>query len=726
MRAKLLFGAASAAMLLAAPAMAQDQPGDAGTQARISLGAPIENEIAPAGDVDWYRLQVQTGMRYSMTLDGVPAEDGSALDPVLAVHDASGNQLAYNDDSNGLNSALQFAPSVSGDVFVEARAFSEEATGRYQLNVTAETLPEDAVGNDASTRARVVPGRAVAGTIDYEGDIDAYRLDARRNTRYHVTLAGNDGSGTALSDPLLVVVDREGNELASNDDSEGSLNSALEFVPRTTGPVFVQAHGYGESQTGAYTLNVSSERLPNDGLASDRMTRGRIASGQSVDGALEFGGDTDWYRVRLVAGQSYRFGLTTASGDSGLSDPLVRLYDAAGQEVAMDDDGGEGLNAYLEYTAPATASYYVEARGFGEDATGGYTLTMRDGDIPSDATTDVSLSADGDFREGMLAPAGDRDWYKLDLAEGQALRISLTSAEGASDALADPYLVLYSADGAEVGRDDDGGEGLNASLEYQAAASGAYFLEVRGFSEDAAGRYALSVTPGEIGASIDTADAIVANSEGRVSMIGAPDDVDWFAIDMVEGRPYRISLDGVDPDPLVDPYLQLFDVNGQQVAVDDDGGPGLGSYITYTSTAGGVYYAAVSSYQGSGAGRYMLRASDTDVPGNVGTDETLSSDGEDSRVSRIDIAGDADNYRVYLESGVRYVIEIKGHGDNPLRDPYLTVFNASNERVGADDDSGDGPDARLRYTPPETGEYYIQATGLGGSTGDYQVSIARQ
>jgi hypothetical protein len=110
----------------------------------------------------------------------------------------------------------------------------------------------------------------------------------------------------------------------------------------------------------------------------------------------------------------------------------------------------------------------------------------------------------------------------------------------------------------------------------------------------------------------------------------------------------------------------------------------------------------------------------------VYTDENLGSDGDDSRISRIDVPGDLDYYRVSLEAGVRYVIDVRGHGDNPLSDPYLVVMNGQNERAAADDDSGDGLDARLRFTPTESGEYYIQASGLGGSTGGYQVQIVRQ
>ncbi|MGH6951567.1 MAG: PPC domain-containing protein [Vitreimonas sp.] len=726
MRGRLWFGAATAALLMASgtPAWAQDadQGGDASTQARFSTGQTVEGEISPAGDLDWFRMRVERGQRYTFTLNGVPGAEGAALDPMLGIYDAQGNQLAFNDDANGLNSELSHTPSVSGDIFIEARAFSEQATGRYALNATAAQAPADDAGNDASTRRRASVGRATNGSIEYEGDVDWYRLSARTGQRYTITLTGGEGEG-ALGDPLLRVLDREGVELAANDDSGGTLNSSLEFTPRASGEVFIEARGYGDRVSGAYTLNVAAARLPSDAVSADRYTRGRAILGQSVAGSIDFGGDTDWYRVRLTAGETYRFGLAS-SGETPLNDPFLKVLGPDGAELAFDDDGGEGLNSYVEFTAATTGNYFVEAGAFGDEGEGAYALSALAGGIPADASTDAAMSAEGDYRDGVLDPANDRDWYKLNLAEGQAVRVSLESSQ-TGDPLADPYLVLYGPDGAELARDDDGGSGLNAFIEYQAPAAGAYFVEARGFSEDARGRYLLSVIGGEIGQSLDAADHVMPGAEGRTSIIGAPGDADWFAVEVIEGRPYRFVVQSADADGLADPYLTLYDSQGAEVAANDDGGAGLNARIDFVTQTGGTYFAAVSAYGGEGTGRYMLQIMDTDVPGTLYTDETLDA-GDDARMSRIEMPGDLDRYRVVLEEGVRYLIDVRGDGEHRLADPFLTVLDGEGQTVSSDDDGGNGLDARLRFTPAQPGEYFIQASGLGGSTGGYQISIVRQ
>lgn len=723
MRGKLFLGVAAAIAAFSSGAYAQDPAGDSSTQARIAPGQTLDGDVNPAGDSDWYRLATERDQRYSIAVDGVPNAEGEALDPVLSVLDASGNQLAFNDDAEGLNSRLRYAPGANGDVFIDVRAFSEEQTGAYRISVTAEPLPQDAVGNDASTRARIRPGAAIEGSIDYEGDVDAYRLNARTSQRYTIALSSSGAS--PLQDPYLVVTDADGNELASNDDYEG-LNSRLEFSPRENGPVFVQARGLADAYTGGYSLSVTATAQPRDAIAASRSTRGRIAVGGEVSGTLDFASDADWYRIRLTGGETYRFALDS-SGDPALGDPLLRVLDASGEELAVDDDGGGNLNSYLEFAAPRSGDYYLEARGFTDDATGGYTLRARDGDIAADASTDVTLNAEGDYRASTLSPPGDRDWYRVELSEGQTLRIALDGGE-ASDSLADPYLILYNANGEELARDDDGGEGLNAALEYQAVSAGAHYIEVRGFSDDAAGAYALNITGGEIGASADSADYLTPGGEGRSSLIGAPGDVDWFAVELVEGRPYRFNLIGVEPGALADPYLVLYDNSGVELKSDDDGGSGLNAYLTFTSPTGGTHYAAVSSYDPSATGRYMLSVTDTDVPHSIYTDETLSleSEGADARASRIDVPRDVDTYRVTLEAGVSYVIEANGEGETPLADPFVAVVQNEDAQLASDDDSGPGFDARLSFTPSETGEYYIQVSGLGGAIGDYRVQITRQ
>jgi Bacterial pre-peptidase C-terminal domain len=600
-------------------------------------------------------------------------------------------------------------------------AFGAASPAFAQANT--ESATSDAPG-DATTRSRIAVGGTAMGKLDPAGDTDWFSIRLRAHHGYAISLAGEGAEGAKLADPKLRLLNSAGEEVASNDDGPDGLDSLLVYAADRSGTYYIEARGFGDDATGTYRLSVENREVPPDEASADVHTRGRLAVGQTVSGVLAPAGDKDWRRIDLTAGQAYRFSLASDDkAEKPLGDPFLRILNAAGVEQASDDDGGANLNSYLEFTPSVTGHYYIEAAAFGEGGEGAYVLSAAAGDIPADTTTDASVSADGDYREGTLTP-GDKDWYRVELAENQTIRISLTS--GGSNPLGDPYLAVHGSDGAELVNDDDGGEGLNSRIEFTAEKAGTYFIEARGFGDDAEGGYVLQVTAGEIGGDAQSADSIEPGGEGRASQINPGGDQDWYSITLVEGRPYRFNLTSDGPTPLADPLLTLYNSDGQSIATDDDGGTGFNAYLSYTPTQGGVYYLGASSFDATGTGGYLLRVSDTDVPGNADTDETLDAANGDDRESNIDTPGDLDFYAVDLEAGQRYVITVSGVGTSPLTDPFLAVKSADGAQVASDDDSGPGNDSRLVFTPTAAGRYFLQANGLGGSIGRYKIAIAKQ
>jgi serine protease Do len=58
-------------------------------------------------------------------------------------------------------------------------------------------------------------------------------------------------------------------------------------------------------------------------------------------------------------------------------DAFLRLEDAAGKELAKDDDGGGGRNARIQFACPATGEYRIIATTF-FGGTGRFTLTVKE------------------------------------------------------------------------------------------------------------------------------------------------------------------------------------------------------------------------------------------------------------------------------------------------------------------------------------------------------------
>jgi hypothetical protein len=115
-----------------------------------------------------------------------------------------------------------------------------------------------------------------------------------------------------------------------------------------------------------------------DTIPANASTTFTLAVGGQDTGFVNTPGDDDWFRVELVAGQSYVFTLS-GDGASPLEDPYLELYNAAGQLIAIDDDAGPGLNSMLRFTATQSGAFFLNARAWEPDSgptlTGGYRVT---------------------------------------------------------------------------------------------------------------------------------------------------------------------------------------------------------------------------------------------------------------------------------------------------------------------------------------------------------------
>ena len=131
------------------------------------------------------------------------------------------------------------------------------------------------------------------------------------------------------------------------------------------------------SEQGTYTLSV---RENPDDFTAGVGTSGVVAVGGSATGEIETPGDVDWFAVTLEAGKIYQIDLEDWQNESTVYDPYLHgVYHADGVllDGTTDDDGGEGLNSRLEFTAADAGTYYVAAGAYGDEE-GTYTLSVEE------------------------------------------------------------------------------------------------------------------------------------------------------------------------------------------------------------------------------------------------------------------------------------------------------------------------------------------------------------
>jgi hypothetical protein len=141
-----------------------------------------------------------------------------------------------------------------------------------------------------------------------------------------------------------------------------------------------------------------------------------LGIGQTAKGNVSTGGDHDWFRVDLVAGQTYTFA-SVGTGSANLLNPNLQLIGSDGTTVlASDNNGLQNNNSVITFTATTNGSYYLDASGvgtitgqYGISATLGAKASFDSEMIASVVDTHTSWSAARGA--GVVVTYGFRDTY---------------------------------------------------------------------------------------------------------------------------------------------------------------------------------------------------------------------------------------------------------------------------------------------------------------------------
>ena len=736
--------------------MPDDYTSNTSTTGTVAVGGSVTGNIETGDDRDWFAVTLEAGRTYRIDLEPTPTGSSALSDPLLyGVYDADGNYISgtRNDDGDGTGRSSQlFFTATEDAIYYVAAASYQTERGTYTVSVTDVTNIDDDFEAGTGTSGEVDVDGSVRGEIESQGDRDWFAVDLTRGTTYQIDLKGTHTGDGSLLDPYLAGVYNSGGDriydmgqAITDDDGGEGANSRVEFTPTANGTYYVSAGGYG-SNTGAYTLSVTEEEVPDDDHSATTGTTGAVDVDGSVTGEIETGNDRDWFAVVLEADTTYRIDLKgSRTGDGTLTDPFLRgVYNAAGNLIAdtTNDDGGRGFNSRFKFTPTADGTYYVAAGG---NYTGTYTLSVMDLTDDYSATRGTIGAVDvGGLVRGEIDYRGDRDWFRVSLEEGATYEIYLEGSPTGNGTLRDPYLRgVYDRNGNRIAgtTDDDGGVDLNSEVEFTAQYSGDHYVAAGGHL-GSKGTYTLSVlkvadsvsVPDDFTAATGTTGAVAVggSATGEIDYGG---DRDWFAVTLVAGKTYQIDLKGsrTGEGTLEDPFLRgIHDENGVRIAGtgNNNGGTGRNSRVEFTADDAGTYYVAAGA-SGDQEGTYTLSV--TELAG-VGDDFAASTQTTGvvevggSTTGEIERSLDRDWFAVELVANTTYQIDLEGAGAfaGTLRDPYLRGIHGSNGNLISgtrNDDFGMSWNSRVDFTPTADGTYYVAAGAYGGLTGTYTLSV---
>ena len=563
----------------------RDTLDDAASAASVGVNAGISDRIDWVDDADWTAVTLTGGVTYQFDMVGSAADGLSRAftlaDPWLALRNIAGIALATDDDNGiGLNARITFTPALSGTYFLDAQDSGLNATGSYRLIV-----------NSSAVAGAIAIGTPTTGTVDFAGDTDQYSVFLTAGITYTITL-----TGSTLIDPFLEVLDSSKAVVNYQDDSGLSLDPTLAFTPSSSGTYYLAARASGNTGTGSYSLNITSDTIP--GNSSSLQT---LAMGTAATSAIDFAGDADWWRVTMLSGYGYQIWVEgNQNGFGSLVDPYLAVYNNAGVLQASNNNISLAQrDAYINLIPSNGGTFFLSAEESGNNAGGSYTITVWR-DALSSVASATSVAVNGSYSERVGWQDDTSDWMAVTLTAGTLYQFDLlgSAADGALSGLSlvDPWLGLRNSAGVLLLSNDDAGDGLNARITFTPALSGTYYLDAQESGNNASGSYSVLVNS----LPVSGAMAVGVPVNASVDFAG---DIDQYSVLLTAGTSYVMSLNGVG---LNDPLLELLDANKSVVDYDDDSGPGLGATLSYTPSSTGTYYLAARASGNTSTGSYSL------------------------------------------------------------------------------------------------------------------------
>ena len=442
-------------------------------------------------------------------------------------------------------------------------------------------------------------GATISGSINAETPARFYRFEALAGDSVNISMTNNSGN----LDPLLMLLDANGAEIARNDDGNPSVarDSLLaDFVIPADGTYIIVAtrfDGPAGLSAGNYTLSLDNEAPVITDVTEilDTLEYGDILSSTLDDEVYE-----ERFAFEGVAGDPIT--ITMMADDSTL-DSLVILLGPDGTELANNDDLSEFTrDAQIEtFVLPADGTYtIIAARYQREDGetSGDYTLTV---DLVEEQQSQTAVSDEITEEIPWLV-------YTYGAEAGEIVTFEMRVNAGNLD----PVLIVLDPEGREIARNDDANsQTLNSRIEnILLEEAGEYMIVATRFRQQSGGSigtFTLEVLPStgtQSNASFsqpitygDTVEGEIINQRQPViyTFMGSAGD--------------NVTITMTADDDALDTLLILTDGFGVEIATNDDAGDGsTNSHIETATLPDDGYYTIVAS-PFSGTGSFTLTLS---------------------------------------------------------------------------------------------------------------------
>lgn len=340
----------------------------------------VRQEVNVWGEVDLYSFTPAWTGSYRFTVNSVR----SAIDPVIAVYDAGGNRIAFNDDATArTNNSATTATLTAGTVYQFAvTSYDAMSGGRYSASITGVLQDDASENNDSQARASRVFSTAnmvINGVMADAHDYYRFSLSAAARTGSSISLKFSDAQG----DLDLRLMDARGSVLRTS-TGEGDQET-IDVSGLVAGRYFVDVYGYQGAYNPSYQLAIDAQpdTAPPPVMVGDRFEPNNTREAAKNLGAIT--GTGSWPGLSITTGDIDFFQFSLATAGNASSEVLVNLrnsqgdldaelLDSAGRRIATSQTASD--QERLSLNGLAAGTYFVRVYGYNRASNPDYTLAI--------------------------------------------------------------------------------------------------------------------------------------------------------------------------------------------------------------------------------------------------------------------------------------------------------------------------------------------------------------
>jgi hypothetical protein len=449
------------------------------------------------------------------------------FDGMFKVYDQNGLPVSTVIDNGGSGgSESTIVTFTAGQIYYVAITGFQSSTGSMTLTAGVPLLASSTITTPGPTFTG-----SFTGSVGYGGDVDFITITAPAGaTTLNLSVVPDSNL-----DAVMTLFNSSGTALQSFDahgtgGTEGASNISIIGGQTYT----VRIHGFTRSQTGNYTVNADfnpdqsqgSTALPSSVTPGTGSWFWAHPSGTaSTSGTISTAGGSSLFAFMPDQTGSYSFAV---SGNGSL-DPMLRVYDNAGNALTSTIDTSSGGTEGVSLSLTAGQWVYLDVGAFGTTS-GSFGLSavgpsINNGSIATPAPTFVGSTS------GTVNYGGDLDYFSITAPAGaSSLNLTVTPAAGL-----DTFVELYNSAGVLVQTITNGGVGTADSASNIAIVGGTnYFVGVSGTSRTESGNFTIN------------ADFNPDPSQGNQTIVGTSSS------ETLTGGPGNDTLSGLGGDDFID------------------------------------------------------------------------------------------------------------------------------------------------------------------------------